>query len=311
MTDGHPAPAVQGHGPPAPLPGHGPPAPLPAHGPPAPLPAHGPPAPLPAHGPPAPLVRVRRKPGRARYDAAAVHAVLDAAPFCHLATVRDGRPVVLPMAHGRIGRLLVLHGSTAAGLFRDADQGSPVCVTATLFDGLVLARSARNHSMNYRSVTVHGHATRITEPGKLLAGLRVITDHLTPGRWAQVREPTRAELRETALWAVPIETASVKSRSGSTLDLDRDRALPVWAGHIPAQVVFGLPIPADGLPSGIEPPGYVRVLPTKVNPADQTLPPPPEDPCGALPPVRPRPGTSGRDRDRVTPPRSERGGVTR
>jgi nitroimidazol reductase NimA-like FMN-containing flavoprotein (pyridoxamine 5'-phosphate oxidase superfamily) len=136
------------------------------------------------------LVRVRRKPGRARYDAAAVHAVLDAAPFCHVATVRDGRPVVLPMAYGRLGRLLVLHGSAAAGLFRDAGRGSPVCVTATLFDGLVLARSARNHSMNYRSVTVHGHATRITEPAKLLAGLQAITDHLTQGRWAQVRKPT-------------------------------------------------------------------------------------------------------------------------
>ena len=198
---------------------------------------------------PAGLVRVRRKPGRARYDAAAVHAVLDAAPFCHVATVRGGRPVVLPMAHGRLDRLLVLHGSAAAGLFRDAGRGSPVCVTATLFDGLVLGRSARNHSMNYRSVTVHGHATRITEPGKLLAGLQAITDHLAQGRWAQVRKPTRAELRETALWAVPIDTASVKSRGGSALDLDRDRALPVWAGHIPAQVVFGAPVPADGLPA--------------------------------------------------------------
>jgi uncharacterized protein len=215
---------------------------------------------------PARLVRVRRKPGRARYDAAAVHAVLDAAPFCHVATVRGGRPVVLPMAHGRLGRLLVLHGSVAAGLFRDAGRGSPVCVTATLFDGLVLGRSARNHSMNYRSVTVHGHATRITEPGQLLAGLQAITDHLAPGRWAQVREPTRAELRETALWAVPIETASVKSRGGSTLDLDRDRALPVWAGHIPAQVVFGTPVPADGLPPGIELPDCLSALPTTVNP---------------------------------------------
>jgi nitroimidazol reductase NimA-like FMN-containing flavoprotein (pyridoxamine 5'-phosphate oxidase superfamily) len=229
------------------------------------------------------LAQVRRKPGRARYDAAAVYAVLDAAPFCHVATVRDGRPVVLPMAHGRLGRLLVLHGSAAAGLFRDAGQGGPVCVTATLFDGLVLARSARNHSMNYRSVAVHGQATRITEPGQLLAGLQAITDNLTQGRWAQVRKPTRAELRETALWEVPIETASAKSRSGSTLDPDLDRAWPVWAGHIPAQFVFGPPVPADGLPSGIELPGYLNALPTTVNPAGQTLPPTAEDPCGARP----------------------------
>jgi uncharacterized protein len=228
----------------------------------------------PRDGNPTRQVRVRRKPGRARYDAAAVHAVLDAAPLCHVATIRDGRPVVLPMAHGRLGRLLVLHGSAAAGLFRDAAGGSPVCVTATLFDGLVLGRSARNHSMNYRSVTVHGYATRITDPSMLLAGLQAVTDHLAQGRWAQVRKPTRAELRETALWEVPVETASVKSRSGSTIDPDLDRALPVWAGHIPAQVVFGPPVPADGLPSGIELPGYLSVLPTTVNPAGQTLPPP-------------------------------------
>ena len=226
------------------------------------------------------LARVRRKPGRARYDAAAVYGVLDAAPFCHVATVRGGRPVVLPMAHGRLGRLLVVHGSAAAGLFRDAGRGSPVCVTATLFDGLVLGRSARNHSMNYRSVAVHGHATRITEPGKLLAGLQAITDHLAQGRWAQVRKPTRAELRETALWAVPIETASVKSRSGPALDPDLDGDLdwawPVWAGHIPAQVVFGPPVPADTLPAGVELPGYLSVLSATVNPAAQTLPPPAE-----------------------------------
>jgi uncharacterized protein len=233
------------------------------------------PAPVtPLRSAPSRLVRVRRKPDRARYDAAAVHAVLDAAPFCHVAVVRDGRPVVLPMAHGRLGRVLVLHGSTAAGVFRDAGRGSPVCVTATLFDGLVLGRSARNHSMNYRSVTIHGHATPVTEPRRLHAGLQAITDHLTPGRWAQVRPPTQAELRETALWAVPIDAASVKSRTGSTLDPDADRGLCVWAGHIPAQIVFGPPVPADGLPPGIDLPGYLTVLPTTMNPAG----PPPLSP---------------------------------
>jgi uncharacterized protein len=228
-----------------------------------------------AAGPePSPLARVRRKPGRARYDLPAVHAVLDAAPFCHVATVRNGCPVVLPMAHGRLGDLLLLHGSPVAGLFRDTAGGSPVCITATLLDGLVLARSARNHSMNYRSATIHGHATRITEPGKLAAGLQAIIDHLTPGRWAQVRKPTDAELRETALWQVPITQASVKSRSGSTLDPDDDRALPVWAGHIPAQLTFGQPVPADGLPPGTGLPGYLHALPTTVNPAG-----PPTLPC--------------------------------
>jgi nitroimidazol reductase NimA-like FMN-containing flavoprotein (pyridoxamine 5'-phosphate oxidase superfamily) len=211
---------------------------------------------------PSPLVRVRGKPDRARYDMAAVHAVLDAAPFSHVATVRHGRPIVLPMAHGRLGGSLILHGSHAAGLFRDAAAGSPVCVTATLLDGLVLGRSARNHSMNYRSVTIHGHATAITEPDEIIAGLRAVVEHLIRGRWEQVRKPSSAEIRETALWQVPIEQASAKTRSGSTLDPDDDRCLPVWAGHIPAGLVFGQPIAADGLPPGIEPPGYLRALPT-------------------------------------------------
>jgi uncharacterized protein len=218
------------------------------------------PAAAPANPEPSPVARVRRKPGRARYDLPTVHAVLDAAPFCHVATVRNGRPVVLPMAHGRLGDLLVLHGSPVAGLFRDTGAGSPVCITATLLDGLVLARSARNHSMNYRSATIHGRATRITEPRMLTAGLQAIVDHLTPGRWAEVRKPTNAELRETAMWQVPITQASVKSRSGPALDPEDDRALPTWAGHIPAQLTFGRPVPADGLLPGARLPGYLDAL---------------------------------------------------
>jgi nitroimidazol reductase NimA-like FMN-containing flavoprotein (pyridoxamine 5'-phosphate oxidase superfamily) len=217
-------------------------------------------------------VRVHRKPGRARYDLPAVRAVLDAAPFCHVATVRRGRPVVLPMAHGRLGDLLLLHGSVAAGLFRDMRRDSPVCVTATLFDGLVLARSARYHSMNYRSATIHGYATPVTDSDKVLAALQAVVDHLAPGRWEQVRTPTPRELRETALWQVPIETASVKSRTGSTLDPDSDHGLPVWAGHIPAALVFGQPIPADGLLPGIDLPGYLRALPTAVSLTSQAPP---------------------------------------
>ena len=152
----------------------------------------------PPGGRPSRLARVRRKPDRARYDMPEVHAVLDAAPFCHVATVRDGPPVVLPMAHGRLGDILILHGSPAAGLFHDARTCSPVCVTATLLDGLVFARSARNHSMNYRSVTIHGHDTPVNEPGEILAGLRAVVDHVAEGRWEQVRKPAAAELRETA-----------------------------------------------------------------------------------------------------------------
>ena len=209
---------------------------------------------------PSRLARVRRKPDRARYDAAAAYAVLDAAPFCHVATVRNGRPVVLPMVHGRLDDTLVLHGSVAAGLFRDMRRASPVCVTATLFDGLVLARSARNHSVNYRSVTVHGEATEVTEPDEVMLGMRALVEHMAPGRWEQVRKPLLAELRDTALWQVPIREASVKARSGSTIDPPSDEALPVWAGHIPAGLVFGPPVPAGGLPRSVDPAGRAVVL---------------------------------------------------
>jgi nitroimidazol reductase NimA-like FMN-containing flavoprotein (pyridoxamine 5'-phosphate oxidase superfamily) len=206
------------------------------------------------------IARVRRKPERACYNAGAVHAVLDATPFCHVATVRHGRPVVLPMAHARLGDRLVLHGSAAAGLFRDMRRASPVCVTATLFDGLVLARSARNHSVNYRSVTVHGDATEVTDPDEMIIGMRALVEHLAPGRWEQVRQPVLAELRDTGLWQVPIAEASVKARSGSTIDPPADLAWPVWAGHVPADLIFSAPVPAEGLPAGVDPSGRGLVL---------------------------------------------------
>jgi uncharacterized protein len=151
---------------------------------------------------PSRLARVRRHPDRARYDAEAVHAVPDAAPFCHVATVRHRRPVVLPMAHARLGDTLVLHGSAAAGLFRDMRRASPVCVTATLLDGLVLARSARSHSMNYRSVTIHGEATQVIEPDEKIIGMQALVEHLAPGRWVQLRQLALDELPDTGLWQV-------------------------------------------------------------------------------------------------------------
>jgi uncharacterized protein len=197
------------------------------------------------------LARVRRRPDRARYDAEAVHEVLDATAFCHLATVRHGRPVVLPMVHARIGNAVVLHGSPAAGLLRDARGGSAVCLTATLLDGLVLARSARNHSVNYRSVTVHGRAVEVTDAEEVIAGLRALVEHLVPGRWEQVRRPPVDELRDTSLFRVTIEQASVKTRSGSTVEPESDLGLPVWAGEVPTRLVFGQPVPAEGVPAAI------------------------------------------------------------
>ena len=216
-----------------------------------------------AGGRPSRLARVRRKPERARYDSASVYAVLDAAPFCHVGTVRGGRPVVLPMMHGRLGDTLVLHGSLAAGLFRDLRRTSPVCVTATVFDGLVLARSARNHSTNYRSVTVHGDATEVTDPDEKMIGVWALLEHIAPGRWDQVRKPLPDELGDTGLWQLPIEDASVKARSGSTIDAESDADWPVWAGHIPADLVFGQPVPAADLPAGVDPAGRA----VELNPA--------------------------------------------
>jgi nitroimidazol reductase NimA-like FMN-containing flavoprotein (pyridoxamine 5'-phosphate oxidase superfamily) len=160
------------------------------------------------------------------------------------------------MMHGRVGDTLVLHGSVAAGLFRDMRRAGPVCVTATVLDGLVLARSARNHSVNYRSVTVHGEASEVTDPDELMIGMWALVEHLAPGRWEQVRRPLLDELRDTALWQVPIEDASVKARSGSTIDEQSDLGWPVWAGHIPADLVFGHPVPADDLPASVDPAGH-------------------------------------------------------
>lgn len=193
---------------------------------------------------PSGLARVRRKPERARYDREAVHAVLDESYFSHVATVRDGLPVVLPMAHARLGEQLILHGSPAAGLFRDMRHGSRVCVTTTLLDGLVLGRAARTHSMNYRSATIHGEAVAITEPGEALAAFRALIEHVAPGRWARIRQPTADEVRETGLWRVQIAEASVKTRAGDPVDIEADLGWPVWAGQIPARQVLGEPVSA-------------------------------------------------------------------
>ena len=203
---------------------------------------------------PSQLARVRHKPQQGRYDRESVRAVLDAAPFCHVASVREGRPVVLPMAHARVGDAVVLHGSPVAGLSRDMGAGSAVCVMATLFDGLVLDVSARHHSMNYRSVTVHGHAVRLTAEDDIPTGLRALIDHLTPGRWDGVRPPDARDLRETTVWRVDIEHASVKVRD----EPPHDDPLPgIWTGHVPARLAFAAPVPVT---PDADVPAYARRL---------------------------------------------------
>lgn len=191
---------------------------------------------------------IRRHPERGSTDPAVIQAILAAAPMVHVGVVRDGWPVVLPMAHALDGDALVLHGSVAAGLFRDVRRGSPVCVTATLTDGLVLARSALNHSMNYRCAVVYGRAVPAADP---LAALRAVVEHNLPGRWAEVRPPTEAELAETGVWTLDLADAatqaSAKVRTGGPKDSPEDAALPVWAGVLPSLTGYGAPEPAADL----------------------------------------------------------------
>jgi hypothetical protein len=190
-----------------------------------------------------PSTDVRRHPERTG-DAALVREVLDEALIVHVGTVRDGWPVVLPMAHGRDGDTLYLHGSAAAGVFRDVRGGSRVCVTATIVDALVLTRSAFNHSMNYRCAVVYGEALAATN---LDAAVRAVVEHNLPGRNADVRQPTEAELRETGIWQLDLTTASAKVRTGGPIEDPADLDLPAWAGVVPVRTVLGEPVPDEGV----------------------------------------------------------------
>ncbi|HYI60928.1 MAG TPA: pyridoxamine 5'-phosphate oxidase family protein [Acidimicrobiales bacterium] len=220
-----------------------------------------PPPPEPAPPPPSAASTVRRAPGRARYDEAAVHAVLDAGWIAHVGLAVDGEPVVVPMVYARDGDRLLLHGSVASRLLRGLDAGLPVSVAVTHVDGLVLARSAFHHSVNYRSVVVRGRATRITDPEALAAGFARLVDQVAPGRSALVRAPDRAETRQTALVEVPLADAAVKARTGGPIDDEGDLGWPVWAGVVPVALVAGAPRPAPDLPAGdLRPPAAV-VLP--------------------------------------------------
>lgn len=197
--------------------------------------------------PPSDRSTVKRAPSRARYDRAAVHAVLDAGWLAHVGLVHDGEPVVLPMAYARLDDELLLHASVASRLARTLAGGGPVCVTVTHLDGLVLARSAFHHSVNYRSVVIRGVARRVTDPDELARGFARLVDQVAPGRSAEVRAPDRAETRQTALLALPIVDAAVKSRTGDPIDEPDDLDLPVWAGVVPLALTAGAPIPSADL----------------------------------------------------------------
>lgn len=203
---------------------------------------------------------VRRAPARARYDAEAVHAVLDAGWIAHVGIAVDGEPVVLPMVYARHDDRLLLHGSVASRLMRHSGSGLPVSVAVTHVDGLVLARSAFHHSVNYRSVVIRGRARRVTDPEALVDGFARLLDHAAPGRSVDARPPDESETRQTMLLEVPIDDAAVKVRTGGPIDDEADLALPVWAGVVPLSVVPGTPLPAPDLPAvGLQPPALVTL----------------------------------------------------
>ena len=184
---------------------------------------------------------VRRLPARGSYDSATIHAILDEALICHVAFVVDGQPFVIPTIHARVGETLYFHGSTASRMMRAMSSGAQVCVTVTLLDGLVLARSAFHHSMNYRSVVVLGVPREVTDAEEKLRALDAIVEHVVPGRSGDARKPNPSELRATMVGALEISEASAKIRTGGPVDDEDDYALPVWAGVVPLKLTAGEP----------------------------------------------------------------------
>ncbi|MCE4946004.1 pyridoxamine 5'-phosphate oxidase family protein [Streptomyces noursei] len=199
---------------------------------------------------------------RASYDEATVHAILDEGYVCHLGFVRDGAPVVLPTLYGRVGDRLYVHGSTGSRPLRmaggrSADPGLAVCVTVTHVDGLVLARSAFHHSINYRSVVVHGTAHQVTDEDEKKSALDALVDHVLPGRAADSRPANAKELAATAVLRLDLREVSAKVRTGGPNDEPEDLALPHWSGVLPVAAAYGAPIPADDLAPTIAAPDYL------------------------------------------------------
>ncbi|OBB63422.1 pyridoxamine 5'-phosphate oxidase family protein [Mycobacterium sp. 852014-50255_SCH5639931] len=212
---------------------------------------------------PTPRTTPTRYRERARYDRETVHQILDEALICHLGYLSAGRPVVLPTTHARLGEMLYLHGSTGSGpvlAARAAPVGLPVCVTVTLVDGLVLARAAMHHSVNFRSVVVLGSARVVDDEAEKLRALTGLLDHLASGRAADCRAPNARELAATGVLALDLVEVSAKVRTGAPVDDPEDCALPHWAGVVPLSVTAGTPVPAGDLdPAMALPPYLARV----------------------------------------------------
>ena len=201
---------------------------------------------------------LRRVPARGSHDWETINQILDAGFLAHVGFCVDGQPFVIPTLYGRDGRKLYLHGSAASRMLRELESGVPACVTVTLVDGLVLARSAFDHSMNYRSVVAFGNARTITDEEQKVECLRIMSEHLIAGRWNEVRTPSEKELKATAVLEFSIEEASSKARSGPPIDDESDYAVPVWAGVLPLGIQSGSPVPDDNLVDGVTVPDYVR-----------------------------------------------------
>jgi nitroimidazol reductase NimA-like FMN-containing flavoprotein (pyridoxamine 5'-phosphate oxidase superfamily) len=202
--------------------------------------------------------RVRRAPSRADYARETIDAILDEALVAHLGFAIDDQPYVIPTLHARVGDVVYVHGSSASRAIRGLTRGLNACLTVTLLDGLVLARSAFHHSMNYRSVVVLGAARPVEGPEERLAALEAFTERLVPGRWAEVRAPTPQELKGTRVLALDLTEASAKVRTGPPVDDDEDYALDVWAGVIPLALTAGAPVPDPRATPGSEPSEAVR-----------------------------------------------------
>ena len=207
---------------------------------------------------PTPRTTLKRIPKRGHYDRELIHQILDEALIAHVGFVMEGAPVVIPTIHWRHEETLYLHGSAASRMLRSLRDGVEACVTVTLLDGLVMARSAFHHSMNYRSVVIFGTARMVTEEEEKRIALDSLVEHVVRGRSAEVRAPNAIEMKQTMVLALPIEEASAKVRTGGPVDDEEDYALPVWAGVVPARLTFGDPIRDER--SAAELPDYLATL---------------------------------------------------
>lgn len=211
-----------------------------------------------SHFIPTKRTKVQRLPDRGKYDRETVFSILDEGFVCHVGFVVDGQPFVIPTNYARVDGTLYLHGSSASRMLRTISDGVQVCVTVTLVDGLVLARSAFHHSVNYRSVVVLGRAALVQSAEEKMRALEAFTNHVVPGRWKDIRQPTESELKATSVLSLPLEEVSAKVRVGPPKDDEADYALSIWAGVLPLRVVAGAPIADSRLIAGLEPPAYLR-----------------------------------------------------